>query len=172
MARASIWDQIMRHARAHSRPGRESHVKVGVLQSAGGAQQHGDGQLSIVELAAVHEFGAPRAKIPERSFLRRAMREQEREYKAMAAKLAKAYISGRITYERALNMLGAWGAAAIKNRITGEHIPPPLKPATVEAKGSDRPLVDTGRLLNSITWKVWLGRGRDSGGRFIKTRGA
>jgi phage gpG-like protein len=168
MARGSIWDQIMRHARAHSRAGRESHVKVGILGSRGGKQTT-DGGITVIELAAIHEFGAPRAHIPERSFIRRTMTQREQDIVRKAAGLARAYITGKISMEQALNMLGAWAAAQIKNTITAdEHIPPPLKPRTIERKGSDRPLVDTGQLVNSITWKVWIGRIRDSRGRFVK----
>jgi hypothetical protein len=167
MSNTGVWDAIMRHARAHSQRGRESHVKVGVL-SGGGKSADG---LSMVELAAIHEFGAPRAGIPERSFIRAAMRANESEYRAVAARLSGAYVTGKISYQRALELLGVWGATAIKKYITaGSNIAPPLQAATVQRKGSTRPLVDTGQLVNAISHKVWAGRARDGRGRFAGGR--
>jgi hypothetical protein len=43
--------------------------------------------------------------------------------------------------------------AAVKNKVvTGPF--EPNKPATIARKGSDRPLIDTAQLLNSITYVV------------------
>ena len=47
-------------------------VNVGILQSGGASRRHAGG-ASIVEIAASHEFGAPAAGIPERSFIRRTL---------------------------------------------------------------------------------------------------
>lgn len=137
-----------------------SHVKVGVLADKGGDQTT-DGGITLVELAAIHEYGSPAANIPERSFIRRTFdAEKARELAAMQGKLVGAIVEGKMSVPRALELLGQWAAAAVKKTITsGPHIPPPLKPATVAAKGSDRPLVDTGQLVNSITYKVEVGRG-------------
>lgn len=160
-----VWKQIMRHASMQSSQAKESHVKVGILGSAATKSQ-AEG-ISIIELAAIHEFGSPAAGIPERSFIRRTLKERESEIAKITAVLAKKFIRGELTLERALNQLGAQVAAMIKNTVTaGEHIPPPLKPATVRRKGSDRPLVDTGRMIAAVTWKVWMGRERDARGRF------
>lgn len=131
-------------------------LKVGVLASDGGAEAHTPGSISIIELAAIHEFGSPAAGIPERSFLRAGMREAAKTWlPEMCRKLVKGVVIGRFTPEQALDMLGAKAAASVKNYITaGAHIPPPLAPATIARKGSDRPLVDTGRLVDAISWEV------------------
>jgi hypothetical protein len=129
------------------------HVKVGVLSDEG----H-DGELSILELAAIHEFGSPAANIPQRSFIGSTMNEKEREIAELCAKLVGKIYEGKMTAEKALEILGQFLAAEIKKKVTtGDHIPPPLAPATVAAKGSDRPLVDTGQMINSVTHKVHTG---------------
>lgn len=144
-----LWRSILKRVEKADGP----HVQVGVLASKGGSADH-DG-ISMVELAAVHEFGAPGAGIPERSFIRRTFHEKRKELGAITGRLAKQVLTKSLEVPRALDMLGAWGANEVKNTIAkGPHIPPPLKPATIARKGSSRPLVDTGRLLNSIQWEV------------------
>ncbi len=139
----------MKKRLGHGKP----HVKVGVLAARGGAQQHESG-ISLIELAAIHEFGSPAAKIPERSFIRRAFR-RNRELKSLTVRLARRIINENLTINRALDQLGTWGAAEVKKTIaSGPHIPPPLKAATKRKKKSSRPLVDTGRLMNSIAHEV------------------
>lgn len=126
-------------------------VKVGVLAS-NGAQQHGDSDATIAEIAACQEFGTE--TIPERSFLRAGLHTRVAELRATQAKLAKAFIEGKLDGKRALGLLGAWAQSAVKAQIVQHDIPPPLAAATIAAKGSSKPLVDTGQLLNAITWAV------------------
>lgn len=162
-----IWDQIMRYAKAQSKQAQESHVKVGIL-GADARRKSADGTLSMSELGLVHEYGTRDGRVPERSFIRRTFNQNRPELTKVCAEAAKRFIAGE-DMERVLNKLGAWGAAKVKATITeGEGVPPPLKQATIDRKGSSRPLVDTGQLKNSITWVVWMGRARDAKGRFIK----
>lgn len=132
-------------------------VHVGILVSKGGEEvdpgEDGDGDLTLLELAAIHEFGL--GLVPERSFIRRTFREKQGELRAICEKLCKAVITRNMPVPRAYALLGQWGAAAVKRTITeGEGVPPALAQATIDRKGSDRPLVDTGRLINAITYEV------------------
>lgn len=131
-------------------------LQVGVLASRGGNALHDkESGLTMIELAAIHEFGSPAANIPERSFIRRTFEKKDRETVRLLRRLAHAVVTGKMDARKALNLLGAWGASQVKATIAeGPGIPPPLAPATIERKGSSRPLVDTGRLLDSITWEV------------------
>lgn len=128
-----------------------AHVRVGVFSSAGA---HGGSGVSLVEIAAAHEFGAPSANVPQRSFIRAGILENREELKRILAKLAKGVVQDRIRVDEALQQLGLWGANAVKRYVTGTNIPPPLAVATIRRKGSSKPLVDTGQLVNSITWVV------------------
>ena len=131
----------------------DRHVKVGVLASKGGLAEH-DG-ITMVELAAIHEFGSPAANIPERSFLRRTFEVKEKEFAAITRKLATQIIKTDMTIDKALNILGAWGSAEVKKFVTvGDNVKPALKKATIDRKGSSRPLIDTGRMINSVQWEV------------------
>jgi phage gpG-like protein len=137
---------------------KDAHVKVGVLASAGGAAMAGDGDITLVELAAIHEFGSPAAGIPERSFIRSTFRRGdvvEAMNKLLTAN-ARAIIGDKMSVSTALERLGAWGSAAVKGTIRERLTEGPEdqsnKPATIARKGSSTPLVDHGQLINSITY--------------------
>jgi hypothetical protein len=127
-------------------------VKVGVLGTGQGAPP---GELTMPELAAIHEFGAPRAAIPERSFLRATADAKRREWLALLERGLRAALAERLTVEQAFGLTAQRAVADIVARIrSGAGIPPPLQPATVRRKGSTRPLVDTGRLVQSISYSI------------------
>lgn len=141
------WKRILRAVRKAD----GARVKVGVI----GGGEHADGGITMTELAAIHEFGSPAANIPQRSFLRRALVWNSGPWlPAFTAKLVGAVASGKMDEKKALEILGQRAVAEVKKTITGSDIPPPLAPATVAAKGSSKPLVDTGQLLNSISYEV------------------
>lgn len=130
-------------------------VRVGVLASKG-ANTAANGDITLVELAAIHEFGSPAANIPERSFIRSTF--QIRRFNALqtiCATLLKAVTNGTMDVRKALNILGQWGANEVKNTITEIDISPPLAQSTIDAKGSSKPLIDTGRMMNAISSEVY-----------------
>lgn len=139
----------------------EYAAHVGVLAAKGGNDVHkasaAEGKpITLLELAAIHEFGSPRAGIPERSFIRRTFNEPEgqKELRDLYARLARVVVTGKMSAEKAIELLGMKMVAMVRNRILVNWIPPPNAPATVEKKGSSRPLVDTGQLVNAITYEV------------------
>lgn len=143
----------------------ELRVRVGVLSSKGGGAKHPSGDITILHLAAIHEFGSPAANIPERSFIRRTFWTSGVWLPAFQARLAKGIITGKLTAALALEILGQKCVGEVQKTIKGgEPIPPPLRPATIARKGSSRPLVDTGRLVQSIAYEVTRG-----GGAGVKT---
>ena len=130
-------------------------VKVGILGDST-KNQRADGTLSNVEIGTIHEYGA--AGMPERSFLRSTMEENQAKYrKMMALGLRQMFVLRGVELkagaERLMDLVGMRAAADVKKKIT-DGIPPPNAPSTIAAKGSSTPLVDTGQLLNSISWAV------------------
>lgn len=59
----------------------------------------------------------------------------------------------KIDMKKAFEILGNVMVADIKRSIT-ELKTPPLKPITIARKKSSQPLIDTGHLRNSVTYKV------------------
>jgi phage gpG-like protein len=147
-----LWRELRRKVIEMGAEG--AHVKIGVLSSKGGEQL--EGGITMLELAAIHEFGSPTAGIPERSFIRFTMRNRKDEIAAQITKVAKAFVADKVTLEQGLGVLGAWAAGAVKKSITSKEIKQDLKPETIARKGSSTALVDTGRLLQAITWQVQL----------------
>lgn len=117
-------------------------VKVGVF----------DGRNA--EIALIHEYGAPGANIPARPFLSQTFERRRDELAALQAKLTRALLEGKIDERRAMGLLGAWAAGAIKATITRDGEFAPLKPATIKRKKSDKPLIETGQLVGAIGFVV------------------
>lgn len=155
MPQITMDDKVFKALRAKLAHAKDAHVKIGVLESKGGGGSPDGSSVSLAELAAIHEFGAPKAGIPARSFLRKTFTDEEgREaLSRFLTRTGRQLIADKLDVKTALDQLGAWAVAQIKKRIK-EHIPPPNKPATIKAKGSSTPLVDTGQLINAITWEV------------------
>jgi len=140
---------IRRIREMQQRFAQQKEVAVGLPADSG---NHPDG-MSIVRLGAIHEFGAPKAGIPERSFLRVPLRSAQDELAKVFRQLMKQVAAGDLTFDQALNQLGAKGASISQEAIS-EGINPANKPATVARKGSSKPLIDTGALRQAITWVV------------------
>lgn len=134
----------------------EHHGHGGAPHGKKTHERHGD--LTNVEIALIHEFGSPAMGIPERSFVRSSFRNHRPEYIGMLKKMMPAVYRNKLSVNKMLAVVGAVMASDMKRGITdGAGIPPPLKAETIAAKGSDRPLIDSGQLVNSITWAVQEG---------------
>lgn len=133
----------------------KSYVKVGVL-GEGPKNRPRDAGPSNVELAIWHEYGTRTA--PERSFLRSTMKRNAVAYATFLGANIHLVIQQKRKLEQLLNALGAKAAADVKNTIR-LGIPPPNSPETIRRKGSSKPLIDTGQLVNSITWIVQTVKG-------------
>lgn len=129
-------------------------IEVGVLEKDG-AQVHksttGEEPVTVIQVAAWHEFGTE--DIPARSFLRAYVDENQARLRAMLSALAVSVATGKRTKADALEILGAKMVGEIQARIAA-GIDPPLSPATIARKGSSVPLIDTGQLRSSISFRV------------------
>jgi hypothetical protein len=132
------------------------------VRSADGSVKD-DSKTTIADIATWNEFGAeirtgPRAgtKIPERSFLRATVDANGDRYTQLLATQLGAVVDGKQTPEGGLKILGAAAVRDVQVRIRG-GISPANAPSTIEAKGSSVPLIDTGRLRQSIDYQVVMG---------------
>jgi len=107
----------------------------------------------VILVGAVHEFGSDDGTIPERSWLRSAMREHADEHSRAARKLARAVDLGEGDPNVALEKLGLIAVGNIQETIVALSSPP-NEAATIAAKGSSNPLVDTGHLRQAVTHQV------------------
>lgn len=157
------WKSAIKHPALKRVRRADAHVRVGVLSNGA----HGGDGISVVELAAIHEFGAPAAGIPERSFIRRTFNDRQSDLERVIGNLARKVVADELTMEQALNQLGALSVAWIRNTVT-EHRVDPKSTAETDARKNARAgkpagsptttLVDTGRMIGALTWAVELGR--------------
>jgi hypothetical protein len=126
-------------------------VRVGIQGDEANAEH--DGELTNLQLGTIHEYGAPLANIPERSFVRATVDENAAAYVRLARRLGQQVLDGARTRRQALGLFGERVRADIVNRIN-RGIEPALRPATVARKKSSKPLVDTSQLKGAITYVV------------------
>ena len=123
---------------------RDTTVEVGFFAEA----RYEDG-TPVAAVAAWNEFGT--GTIPERPFFRRALAEVEDG----VTKVVKAGIDTEkmVVDDRLADRVGAYVQGRIQESITALK-EPPNAPSTTGQKGSSNPLIDTGHMRNSVTWKV------------------
>lgn len=91
-------------------------------------------------------------KIPERSFLRNGHDENAERVIAQTERVLGQVMAGKMSEEQYLDLFGLQFATAIKTYMR-DLSSPANSGMTVERKGSSNPLIDTGSLLGSITYK-------------------
>ena len=134
-----------------------SSVEVGF--PGGDVQYYESDAIDMAELALIHEFGTSGDKIPSRPANRLTyQRNLEAIQNKQAALYNKVILRGTPVYS-ALAELGAWYEAKLK---IGYRRGPfmPLQSSTIRARrgASSIPLIDTGTLRASVTYKVKMGR--------------
>lgn len=94
-------------------------------------------------------WGGP---IPERPFMRNAMRSNQGKYRAAMKAEAKMILRGSGSLARTMSKLGIVASQDIKANIGSTG--PGNSPVTIELKGSSTPLIDTGAMRQAVTYKV------------------
>lgn len=120
-------------------------VKVGFLEGA----TYPDG-TPVALIAAIQNFGAPARGIPPRPFFSNMIRDKSPGW---GDKLARVLEAVNYDGEKALALMGEGIAGQLRESIQQTNSPP-LAEATIRAKGFEKPLVDTGHMLNSVDYEV------------------
>lgn len=126
-----------------------SYTKVGIQSDAG---TEADGQ-NISAVGAYNEYGTK--DIPARPFMRSTFDEQKAKLKSIQEKEYAKILAGKQSVKKALGFIGEFMTGEIKKKITTLRIPPNA-PATIKAKKSTNPLIDTGRMRASITYVEFI----------------
>ena len=134
----------------------KSKIKVGI-QGPKAGEVHRGSALTMVELGTIHEYGAPAANVPQRSFLRGTLDENPGQWSKELDKQTARVAKEGANPKQALMVVAEKLRTAVLDRID-RGIPPPLKDATIARKGGETtPLIDTGALRGSITATVGEG---------------
>lgn len=118
-----------------------------------GYQPSGGTELAVIDIATFQEFGT--ANIPARPFLSSAMDTNQAKIAEAIQQVVTDIIDGKFTAVQGASRLGVFAQTLVKQRIADSPSwAEPLAQSTIDAKGSDKPLVDTAEMLNSVTWTV------------------
>lgn len=95
-------------------------------------------------------FGGP---IPERPFMRNTMRSNRTKYLTAMKTSAVHILRGSVTIAATLQKLGVLAVRDIQKEIVS-LTSPGNSPVTIAIKGSSNPLIDTGEMRQSVTYKI------------------
>jgi len=140
--------------------GGEAYAQVGIQQDTKREPEAGSAPADMVQIAAIHEFGAPGANIDERSFIRAWHDSHRGQISRLQERLGKQFIDGKITLRQIIAKLGVYGQSGIRRFIVALK-QPALKESTVKRRrkgyegknkgvSSSNPLVDTGQLVGAV----------------------
>ena len=125
--------------------GKPARLRVGFLENA----TYPDGK-PVAMIAAIQEFGAPSRGIPPRPFFRNMVAAKQKEWPVAIEGLLKA---NGYDAARTMELAGQAIAGQLRQSIHDTNAPA-LAPSTVERKGFDKPLIDTGHMFNSVSHEV------------------
>jgi len=110
---------------------------------------------SVVDVALWNELGTVRS--PSRPFLRNSVDGHKDEISRFMKRAVKEITEGK-SVEEVLKKIGVFQQKIIRKEISSGNFEP-NSPETVRRKGSDKPLIDTGLMRQSVNYVI-----REKGG--------
>lgn len=135
----------------------QSVVYVGI--PADNTNRTDDAPIGNAAIGYIQETGSPINNIPARPFLVPGIKSVADRLASIFRKAGQNALAGDLdAVQKGLNAAGIVAQSAVKARITA-GIPPALAKSTLAARASrgvnrTKPLIDTGQLLNSITYVI------------------
>lgn len=121
-------------------------VRIGF--QAGEAAHEG---VDLCEIAAYNELGT--MHIPSRPFLRDSVDNHMDEIGSHIAEWCKKIVSGEMEAHELMTNIGMLQKGLIQEEIVKGNFEPNA-PATIRKKGSDKPLIDTGTMRESVNYVI------------------
>lgn len=119
-------------------------VEVGFFPDSG---RYEDGS-TVAQVAAKNEYGGQGSVgiIPARPFMTKSAQDS-------SGILAKEFLENELKIEETLTSVGKKVQEVIQGNIV-EWSSPPNSAMTIEKKGFDDPLIDTGKMFDSVDYKI------------------
>lgn len=111
-----------------------------------------DGQ-SVADVAYINEYGSQSQHIPSRPFMRGAMSRNNDKYAKLLKISTKKILDSKSTKEKELLKLGLEAKNDIQEEISRIRTPKNSS-KTIKAKKSDKPLIDTGHMRQSVSYEL------------------
>lgn len=148
-----------------------TNVLVGIPQSEAERDEGENSKQPVTnaQLAYIHTHGSPVNNIPARPFIQPAVKDNIEVIRALQKQIVEASVEGKKDRVKKLNnRLGMLVAAKAKQYITHSGKLAPNSPYTIARKKAKayhqknkriaakepKPLIDTGQMLNAITYVV------------------
>lgn len=124
----------------------DKEVRIG-FQHGEAAEEDG---TDICDIAMWNELGTEH--IPARPFLRKSVDENTAEINGFLQSKKEDFLRG-VSAEQILKEIGIFQKDLIQEKITeGSYVPNAA--STIVRKGSDHPLIDTGRMRQSVNYVI------------------
>ena len=127
----------------------QSEIHVG-FQSG---EDHYEDGADLAEIAAYNEYGT--SDTPARPFMKQSFENHEAELRAVCQQANNVIASGG-TAEEACKKIGVVAVGLIQQEIVDGSFEPNAE-STIRKKGSDKPLIDTGFMRQSVKYVVKKG---------------
>ena len=137
-------------------------ITVGIHQGVGSYPKSDRRKkpLPVAVVGFINEFGLPKKKIPERSFMRSTFDEQNKKWVKAIERNIMSSIRANITADRILIRAGKFAKKTIRSKI--EFIAKPVNaPRTVSFKPKigNTPLIETRKMKRAINFRIKKRRG-------------
>lgn len=130
-------------------------VRVGVQGGKKYKKKSRDGKeeegADLVDIAIWNELGTD--KIPARPFLGQMVDQHGGEIQQISAEMVQKICKGQLDAQSAFKKIGVVTVGYVQDQITNGEFEPNA-PMTVQRKGSDHPLIDTGQLRRGISYVI------------------
>lgn len=133
----------------------KARIEIGII----GEEKHTD-DITVLVIARIHEFGVMvtdkngrQMNIPSRPFIRGTADNKQDDINEQVEKIIVQIVEREIPVRNGLDALGLMLEGITKEYLTDLKVPE-LKAETIRRKGSSNPLIDTGKLRDSITYRV------------------
>ena len=129
-------------------------VNIGFNDSSGSYKPDGKqsaGSVSVAQVAAWNEFGTEHS--PARPFMRQTITDQRDKISKFVQNRARNVVNGSMDAQTALNGIGSYAKGRMQAEIRDGDFEPNA-PSTVARKGSSKPLIDTGRMRQSVVYEI------------------
>ena len=121
---------------------------MAAVRTEGGVE---DADVSMLDVAMWNELGT--ANTPSRPFLRQSVDDNASKISAFCRAQLQRIAQGSADAQDVLNKIGVMQKGLVQEKI-GNGSFEANAPATVKKKGSDKPLIDTGRMRQSVGYIV------------------
>lgn len=143
-------EDLLKPLRKRIKEIRNTSLKIGVPKEESATDREGN-TVFLADIAFLNNYGSKSQNIPARPFGTTTVpRYKDKINKTVKLWLGDA-VEGRMEVIEAFDRIGFTAAGYMKKNLTQGEWQGNAE-YTIQKKGSDQPLIDTGQLRQSITW--------------------